>query len=978
MIKEFLVKSIKVLVILLGVFFLAAFLLPKFIDLNSYSQSIVDQISKKTGKKFAIKGKILLSISSQIQVTVPNISIYSGDNLNTQSFIDAKNLVLTMPLYKLFSKNRIFDSAELQEANLNLDNISSNISDLLLMEENFNLKSFTIKNSVFYNQSQLDKQQYREVNLKAYFKKDGTTKINGNFAMDKGIINVIANLEEHKKGSPQILSVNINGDNLNLDFQGNLECLENSELNIAGKIKTKIKDPSLIMNNLVEIMPFISDMTKTSLQAPIEFSSDIIYTKSYFEAKNLLVTSDHTNGSGDFALSLSQNPSLRLNFNFDSIDSNQLLSFSKNETTEASSSEIFVDNSTKIMNDSSYLNFSFINKLDVSIQLTAKKALIQSVTLENLNFNYVVNGGVVADGNLNFEINNDSLNSKFRVSNFKFDKIANTNILLGQFTNEGNNINKTLELFNLKDYINIQEDNLNYSINSKIILAPQEISIFEMNGSIGDNGTLAGSIATKRQAINDYKVDIKFNNLKLVNFELPLFKSRLESLLVNSDDDGYLSKFIWFRTLTATYDIKFAFENTELKNEKIDNLTVSCDLSPANMSLKGGIKSDFADGNFAVDLTAFSIKPSLAVKIEGEKLDYSVLTALLFDFLKKKHSEDVKVSTDAINSQIWSDKALDVFSIYKYVANFDIAIKSLGISNVNYNNFNLSARTSSDALYIDNLEFGIYGGTFQTRGNISFFEKLLYQFSFSVANLETKTMFADILPKLNVFEGPISMAGSVVTEGQSMKELISNLNMSSNFVGSMVSVDGIDSDEVVDIALQREQLEQDKVLDSLDKALSNGTTDMISLNGSFKVNSGIAETNNTTFKTRFSSSITAIYLDLNTLNISSNTQFLFLPYEDPNPISYNILLSGNLNGELQRKIDNNTLLKYVKSEYGIVTPEDILEARKMNKQIEKKRNFLADDADDNNYLYYKLQEQDLAEKEEAEEAELLKKLNSSK
>ncbi len=974
MIGSFLGKSIKILAILLGIFIISALVVPNFIDLNKYSQSIVDKIIDKTGKKISIKGKISLSISSQIKLVIPNISIYTGDEKKPENIVEAGALVLRTPLYNFLFGNRSFDNAELQDANINRDNKASHISNLVLLGRTVGLKSFTIKNSILYDRSNPDKPLYNQVNVRVDFLKYGSTKMSGSFLKDNENVNINGQLEEPQQGGGQTVTLSINNQNIDINFQGNVKFLESSGEDLEGNVKIKVRNPSLLVNYLAVTIPILEDMQKLSLDKDINILGDVSYVNNFLEVKNIKISSDHTNGNGSFSLSFVDDSNLKIDFDFDSIDLNQFLSFSNNKGIEVSSSEVFVDTSRMMGGNNFYINPVFMGKADISLKLTAKKVIIQKVALEDLNFRYAVDNNIINEGVLEFNIHNDELSSRFSIANLAFSNVAKDIILLGQFSNEGNNINKTLELFNLTEHVKIQEKSLNYSIKSKIIFAPQEISIFDITGSIGEKGKVSGSIATKQDVINDYKVDLKFSNLNLVSFELPLFQSRLLSLLTDSDDDRYLSKFIWFRTLTSTYNIKLAFDNAELKDNKIiDNLTVLCELSPANMSIKGAVKSSFADGNFILGLTVSSIMPSLDIKMDGNKLDYNVLGELLSNFIKTSADNYQKP-----DNQIWSDQPLKPFSIYKYAANFDIDIKSLQFREKELKNFNLSARTANDALYIENLAMDIYGGVFQARGNISFFGKLLYQFSFSGSDFKVQDLLNEISPQINAFNGPISFNGSIVTEGRNVKELVSNLGISSNFASASMILNGIDSDMVVDIALEREKIDKDQVLDSLDVSLNKGTTDMLELTGNFKGEKGVIASNNITFKTRFNSSITAIYLDLNTMALSSNTQFLFLPYDDPDPISYNIFVSGNLKGSLGRKTDSTNLIKYVKSAYDIVTAEDILEARKLNKQIERKKKSVIENPNDKNYLYYKLQEQEIAEKDKAEEAEVLKNLDKTK
>lgn len=983
MIKIFLVRVIKLLVVLFLLLTLVAFAAPKFIDLKSHLQKVIAYIEKESGNKVSIKDDITLSIFPQVKITLPNVHVYNGNEKNFVNVIQANKVIVTMPLTKFFFGDREPDTIEIQEAKINRDQRADSVDNVFASVKRTKLKSFIITNSLSYSQAHPEQEQYTKINVRLDFGSNDNIKFLGSVFQDNKKVNIEGVLGSGDENSLQPFDINIKSEDADLVFQGKVKqgkdnSLENfvtfnvdQSWEVDGNVNITVRNPVILVKHFARVMPFLVDMEKNSSEEDIKLSANISYIDGFLDAKDINISSSHTNGNGNLSFNYDDLSNMKLKFDFESIDINHFITFSKTKELLVSDDEVFIDTSNLSAENSSYLNFSLLNQKDVDLNLTSKKVTVQEVSLYDFNFNYKIKDKKINDGILEFDISNNELNSKFLISKLTFSEIAGTTVLLGSFSNNGNNINKTLELFGLRDYINLQEDNLNYSVGSKIIFAPKEISIFEIDGSIGENGKISGSIATKQDVINDYKVNLKISNLELDNFELPLFKSRLESLLKDSDDDRYLSKFIWFRTLDSTYDIKFAFENTKLDKQKIDNLTVLCRLVPSNMSIKGKIYSDFAESHFSLDLTAFTIKPSLAIKVTGNNLDYDVFNSLLFGFLKK--DSDYKQP----NNQIWSEEPINLFSIYKYAANFDIGFKSLKVKEQEFEDFQFIARTAGDSLYVDNLEMNVYGGKFQTRGNISFFNQILCQFSFSGVNLEVKDLLSDISPKLNAFNGPISVNGSLVVGGNTVKELIGSLNLSTNFISSNINIKGINSDEVVDIALQRKKIDKDKVLSLVESSLNEGMTEILSLSGDIKSQKGIIQSNNITLKSRFTSAISAIYFDLNNMILSSNSQFLFLPYNDTNPISYNVLISGDLNGELKRKIDDAKLLKYIKGEYDIVTNEDILEARRRNREIARQRSSVIDSSNDKNYLYYKLQEEIRVKQEKEQEEEELKKLNEA-
>lgn len=970
MLRDIIFKAIKILLILLVLLGLLVVILPKTIDFNKRSQAIIEEFTT-IGLKLEINGKITAKFFPQVTLTVPNISISSINGNNLTNYLNAKKLIIEVPLYKLLLKQKGFKSIKIYEATINLDDAkdSSNLARLYNMRKNSSVEYIKIINSSSYSQSQKnsDKDYYHNINLKFKFDKNSTL-ITGNSTKNEINYSVNINIENSQNNDKSVLA-KITSNALESTFKGNFAFIDN-RLNYSGNLNSKILKPDTLLNNMSKVFPFLENAEKKYLENPINFKTDIQYNADSFTMKNINITSPDIKGNGAFSCYDSGvgNSKISANFNLDYININKFIFFNKNTDMQASGNEVFIDTISNNNVDNSYISLDFIDNADIELKLNIQKLDIKNMSLTNLISNYTTDSGQIKDSTLSFQINNDGLNSSFKLENLKVNKIEDNKILLGQFTNTGNNINKTFELFNLNDYINIQEDNLQYDVTSQIIISPFEISIFNINGSIGE-GKINGNIAAKKSNIDDYKVDIKFNNLTLTNFDLPLFRSRLQSLLSDSNDPSYLSKFIWFRTLKSNYNIKLSFENSSFKKEKISNLTVLCDLIPANMTLKGLINSSFAEGNFAINLTALSIKPSLDINVEGKRFNYDLFSTLMLESFQNK-------ATAPNNQGFWSDQKIDVFRLNKYTANLDLDIKNLLLHNQNYTNVKGSARTVNDALYLDNLALDAWGGNLQAQGNVSFFDKLLYQLSFVATNIESSTLLQSLSPKLNAFTGPIAMNGSIVMEGNSPKELVSNLSMTGNVIGSLINLKGIDSDAIVDLVLEREKISQNKVLDTLSTLSSSGSSDITNLQGSFIVNKGVMESNNISFKTRFNSALSALYWNLKDMILSSNTQFFFLLYNNPEPMSYNIVVSGDLNKDLQYKVENAGLLKYVKSVYGIVTAEDIIEARRISKQNARKANTLDEAAEDQNYLYHKIQEQELAAKDKSEEDALLKSLST--
>lgn len=943
------VKSIKILSLLFIVSIFLVFILPHMVNLGKYSKLIVKEIEKKTGYQVSIGGDPYIEASNKIKLIIPNLSITKKENNISQDFLQADNIIIALSWHNFMLGVNDFNSIEINNPNITL-NYMNNFDFVDSMKRNFDLDYFIIRNgSLFYSNS--SEAALSAVNLITEFNYNDIAVTKGDFINNNIIFNVDSSFSCNKKDAiKRALNMHIYNSDINLNLHTKAE-----QSGSVGNLKISITNPSVMVNYFAMILPFLDNFKNNETQNNIEILADVYHQDGNVNLTNFKISSDTTSGNGNLSFSFVDNINLNVNLNFDKIDLDTIFSIGKIQEVEISHNQILGGENNAIPTNNSFINLDFINN-NINIAITSKEIKVDKIKLENFNFNFNLANKIISNSNIIFDITNKDNSSNFSISDISIHNVDGTNLFLGKFINSGNNINDTLDLFGLNGSLNIEENHLNYSLNAQMVFAPSEISLFNIIGKVGQNeGNFHGSVATRRSDTENYNIDLIFDHIALDNFNLPIFKARLQDLMVGSEQDNYLSKFIWFRTLTSAYTIKFGFTNTEFKNNKIDDLSVLCYLTPANMQLRGLIKAPFMDSAFSVDLEAVSIKPSINAKLYGKSLDYDFTTSLISSILP----EDSAVNTDDPNV-IWSDKNLNIFRINKYNASFDVDLQSLKFYDHVLNNFKLTSHTSNDILYFDNLGFDIYNGHIQTAGNISFFTRLLYQFSITGSNIESKNFFADFVPTIDAFEGPISFTSSCIAEGSSPKELISNLNISSNFASSGMTISGINSDVTVDIALQRKATPKEQMLSAISDSLTHGATNITGLTGSFKGTKGVIQSNDITFKSRFNSIMSAFSLDFNTLLLASNTQFLFMPYVGNNPITYNIIVSGNLKDALHREVDQSTLVAYIKATYNIVTAEDILEAKKA-KKVQSKRSGQQNqiqDPNDKNYLYYKILEQE--------------------
>ena len=892
-IKFIIYFSLFVILIALGLF-----LTPIFMSSDKYQKHLVTEIERFTGEKVKLDNQVNISINpflNRFTISANNLIITNGEI----NFITSNSLAANIPLHKLFLGDK-------QVSDIALDGANINLSDELQEKFVSDIDSISLSNS----EINFKGNRYTNLSLNIDIKRNGAISLIGD-ASDQGKhINIITKISSRKDQGVRDIEIDIIRDISTAAFKGSL--LANNSVNLSAVIR--LAEPSILLRSSAKLLPFLSGVTPDKFPEVINVTFDLASFEKQVDIKNIKIISPYINGIGEASFTLDSKINLNAKLDFENIDITEILkSGPKSPNNIYDNSLIDEDYAAGAVQKKDFIDTSFLDKIDLTLALNVKKIKLENANLQDFGFNIDVKQGIFNQSELHFAFLDDKDKASVKINNISLQKVDNINIVLGNFMSGGSNVNQVFRMFDLQDYINLNNDNLNYALTAKIVFAPLEMSIFNMIGQIGVDGKFSGSIATKQDALTDYQINLSFNGLKLNNIAMPLLKERVSSLLTKSNEDNYFSYFRWFRALSSNYTIKLDFSDTEFNGEKIANLNNLITLQPGTMSVTGKINSDSANADYNMKLIAQSIKPNLNLQVNGDNLDCAALLKLFNEDGKNKQENQ---------PEAWSDKNLDIFRINKYNAKFDIQLKNLSIANKKINNFGFMGHTSNDIFYVDNLYAGIYGGQFSIRGNISFFDSMLYQFSFTGGSLELQNLLANISPKLGIVSGPIDITGSVVTQGNSPKDLIANLSSSLSFASNDLIIRNIDADAVVDIALKRKAIAQDRAISDTVKNLNNGVTNVRAVNGNISGTKGVLEAKNVSFKSKFTGAVYAAYVDLNNMTLSSNANLAFISMLGDKVISYNILQSGNLLRDLQHSLDDRALLDYIRHQYNIEPPKN--------------------------------------------------------
>lgn len=908
-VKFLIYSSLLIILILLGLF-----LAPNFMSSSQYQAHLVAELERLTGKQVKIGEQVNISINPLLDsftINANNLTITDFHKDGDINFISSNSLKASIPLHKLLFK-------DLQVTDVALDGANINLLDIFKAQEKLqfvhNLDSIKLTNS----QITLKNNKYSDLALNIDINTNGSISLVGDATDQDKHINIIAKISSAKAQGDRDIEIDVVRDISTAIFKGSLTA--GNGIQLAAVIR--LAEPSILLRSSANFLPFMSGVIPDKFSEVVNVTFDLASLEKQVNIKNIKIVSSHTNGNGEIKFNLNDQLDLNAQLDFDNIDLTEILKSTPKKPNNIYDANLigedYVANNPGQANVSDFIDISLLDKLNLTLALNAKNIKFSNTNLQDFGLNIDVQQGKFGQSEVHFAFVNDKDKASIKINDINLQKIDNTNIILANFMSGGNNINEVFRLFNLQDYISLSNENLNYALTSKVVFAPLEMSIFNIAGQIGLKGNISGNIATKQDnstGLTDYQIDLSFNGLKLDNLAMPLLKEQLSSMLTKSNEDNYFSYFRWFRALPANYNIKLNFADTEFNNEKITSLSNSIILQPGSMSVTGKIDSSFAKLDYNMKLMAQAIKPSLTVQINGDNLDYTAFAKLFGAVVAK--NQFAKQEDQVSDNSVWSDKNIDIFRINKYNAKFDIQLKNLSIATKSMNNFGFAGHTSNDIFYIDNLYGGIYAGQFSIRGNISFFDSMLYQASFTGGSITLQDLLANISPNLNIVSGPIDITGSIVTQGNNAKDLVANLNSSISFASGGLIINNIDADAIVDIALKRKAIAKDQAISDVTKNLNKGATSVRAVSGTITGTKGILETKDVSFKSRFTGAVYAAYVDLNNMTLSSNANFAFISMQGDKIINYNILQSGNLSQDLQNSIDDSALLDYIRHQYNI-------------------------------------------------------------
>ena len=188
----------------------------------------------------------------------------------------------------------------------------------------------------------------------------------------------------------------------------------------------------MLAKEITTILPLFQPMIKSQFTESIDITTDFTITNRDIEAKDIKVTSAHTNGIGEVRFSLGEELNLYTDFNFENLDITNFFHFDK--TKQISTSAILEeDDVVTIMKDNisdRFTDFSFLDTAKVTINFAAKEVTLNEVILQNASLNLAVYNGSIDIGKASFNIKNNQYATKVSLTGLNIKKTDNASFIL--------------------------------------------------------------------------------------------------------------------------------------------------------------------------------------------------------------------------------------------------------------------------------------------------------------------------------------------------------------------------------------------------------------------------------------------------------------------------------------------------------------------------------------------------------------------
>jgi hypothetical protein len=808
------------------------FLTSAFLLLICFMFAVINYVNYDTvSNNFAQGLRISPANIAKIKLTklpIPHLNI---DYIKEDGFIELENIEIHfIPLSLLTFKPQI-SSIKIQNAKIystaqTFSIINHDEMIAALMKNNIRDINFDVKNLTILNQNNQALITLNNCNLNKANPLSNITSFKGAVG---NIVKFSGNFET--KGTQTDFKLKIT----NADYDFHLsETYKDSRL-YSGKGEYVIRNIANLLHQLMPDLDSIARKLKKSEIISIKF--DIAPTEQLLKLENLKIDSNPFSGSGVIHLSKYDNVTSTVKLHIAKVDTKALLTASGelNKLTNSTHGVRFIFGIKSVVTDI----------LIDQIMLNNNEILKDTKLVSNLeNGTFFINdcsGTIDSGGGFKFV--------------GKITQNAIRSIFDGKMYLQHNDLNSVLKILGYEKAASSKVTPFTLSSDLNLTL----IDIYLQNILLQIEDTkVSGKITTRFIGSMPHIIaTLDFSSMDLNKTGYPVLSPIIDftkSLLEDMKNQSYLNKYIPIRAISFLGILELDFNDLLIDKDYFGKTYILANISPGNIEISNfDIRKGYHYLNASANLSASALKPQLSVKINDGNVNV--------DFLTPKSMLNLR------------NKLLKDFDLGKIDLSLSCNLSKVVQDSLDLYNLKVSLNNDNNLFTVSEISGDVFAGKLKAAGNINL-NPYSINFVYALNSIDL-TKLSAALPKnwLDTYGG-LSINGSLSTTGDSLERLLYDLSANSEFLIKNARINNFSIDQLVE-KINNKTYDISLLKSDIDKAVSEGQTELVNMQGKLKLKNGIVSMNDAVFNTKYTTGSVASAINIYNFQIALSSIFSF-------------------------------------------------------------------------------------------------------
>lgn len=879
-----------ILLVIFGIYFSIS-----SIDSKKYEITISKGIKEKTGFNLVAGEDSSFKLFPLPAIYFKDIKLESGD----YKILTAENLIIYIDPFSIFSNEFSIKEIRIETPKVNLSNKNFNLSKWKdLLNENFmNINQIILNNGIFETSGDNNSGYHFDINNISFKTQEKSLyDIDGNIILNNENVKISSVINLQNPDSISLIKMTSDKYNINISSTINFDQKSN-QFNLNGKIYSSYIKSKFITDIALSAIPGGSKKKNFYNDKNISIEGEITGDNNQLKTHNLKFISDEMSGDGEMNINLSNFINLDLKLNLASLNLDGLINSQNNNAVSEQNDKDYMRDNDLIFDQESN------QQINISSDIRIGKFYYNKKVVENLKINLTSQESKLLINNFYGDFP-DNLHISLQESSTV--KVNDQNVLYGKLKIETPDFKKVMQWLGIDNEIKINTENALLNLDAKLILAPNEITLNEINASFLD-GNILGRLTFKIDDHNNIKYDndLEINNINFNAIQIPKLFETINTHLTSSNDNSYLAKFRWLREFDDNITAKITINNALYDNQKINNLACNFAAERGIINIQEfSVDSDntkISSMQFLLDSRA--LKPNINLVINGSLVDINFIQKLF------NLNNNTDASSDVVLGK-WSSDNLNFFRFDKFNGNIKINLDKINYQKLELSDMKFIANMNHEKMFINTLDFKTFEGSLESKGtyyyNLNGFN---YSMTTSISNVKIIPLLK-LLINNDKIDGYINHSSSFYTFGLSAADLIKNLELNSKFAAKDVIISGIDIQKIVDITSAAKDMPEASKIEEVNKALYEGSSVLSSADGDIIIKNGNLQSKDITFKSYYSNGYFILSINLQDWLLNSNFGWTFLPSSNSDPVVISIGYSGLLD-KYKKTVNKENLINFI-------------------------------------------------------------------